>query len=97
MPVYVDDGKRPLGNMLMCHMLADTTEELLAMSDRIGIARRWIQRAGSPDEHFDIAQVTRAKAVAAGAVEVTQRDAVGIRRAKRDGTAVQPVARDLFQ
>ena len=96
MPVYVDDARRPLKNMFMSHMLADTTAELLAMADRIGVARRWIQRAGTPDEHFDIAQVSRAKAVAAGAIEVTQRDAVGIRDAKRRGLPVPPVARDLF-
>lgn len=96
MPVYVDDARRPLRNMLMCHMLADTTEELVAMANRIGIARRWIQRPGSPDEHFDIAQVMRAKAVAAGAVEITEREAVGIRRSKRHGEPIQSVNRDLF-
>lgn len=96
MPVYVDDGRRPLKNMIMCHMIADTTAELLAMADRIGVARRWIQRPGGPDEHFDIAQVSRAKAVAAGAIQITEREAVGIRKAKRDGVPVPPVSRDLF-
>lgn len=96
MPVYVDDGRRPLKAMLMCHMLADTTAELLAMADHIGVARRWIQSPGGPDEHFDIAQVSRAKAVAAGAIQITQREAVGIRDEKRKGGSVPAVARDLF-
>ena len=96
MPVYVDDGRRPLRNMIMCHMLADTTAELLAMADKGGVARRWVQKAGTPDEHFDIAQVSRQKAVAAGAVEITQREAVVIRAAKRSGSPLPPVARDLF-
>lgn len=96
MAVYVDDQRRQLGNMIMCHMLADTTEELLAMADRIGVARRWIQKAGTPHEHFDIARVSRAKAVAAGAIEVTRHDVAGIIKARRDGSAPPPVARDLF-
>jgi hypothetical protein len=28
---------------MMCHMWADTLDELMAMADRIGVARRWIQ------------------------------------------------------
>lgn len=73
MAVYVDDMQAPYGRMKMCHMMADTTEELLAMADKIGVARKWIQRPGTPMEHFDIAMSKRALAVAAGAQEVTQR------------------------
>ncbi len=69
MAVYVDSMKAPFGRMVMCHMMADTTDELLAMADRIGVARKWIQFPGTPREHFDIAQSKRALAVAAGAVE----------------------------
>lgn len=70
MAVYVDDMRAPLGRMVMCHMLADTTEELLAMADRIGVARRWLQKAGTPHEHFDIALSKRALAVRYGAEEI---------------------------
>jgi len=75
MAVYVDDMRAPFGRMLMCHMTADTTDELLAMADRIGVARRWLQYPGTWKEHFDIALSKRALAVKFGAVEETQRDA----------------------
>lgn len=76
MAVFVDDMKAPYGRMIMCHMGADTTEELLAMADRIGVARKWIQHPGTWREHFDVCQSKRALAVQAGAIEVTQRDFV---------------------
>jgi hypothetical protein len=76
MTVYVDDNKAPYGRMIMCHMAADSREELLAMADHIGVSRRWLQRAGTYLEHFDICLATRAKAVAAGAVEVTRKELV---------------------
>ncbi len=77
MTVYVDDMRAPFGNMVMCHMWADTREELFAMADRIGVARRWFQRPANVPcpgmnaswEHFDIALSKRALAVRYGAVE----------------------------
>lgn len=76
MSVFVDDMKMQFGRMIMCHMGADTTEELLAMADTIGVARKWLQHAGTWREHFDIALSKRALAVSAGAIEVTQREFV---------------------
>lgn len=80
MPVYVDDmfksklGK--FGRMKMSHMMADSQDELLEMADQIGLSRRWLQNRGQgrDREHFDVSMSLRAKAVAAGAVEVTMRD-----------------------
>lgn len=70
MAVYVDDmHKYPMGRfgrMKMSHMIADTDDELHAMADRIGIARKWHQ-----GHHYDIALSKRALAVQCGAVEVT--------------------------
>lgn len=72
MTVYVDDMYAPFGRMKMCHMMADTHDELVVMADQIGVSRRWIQNAGNPvHEHFDVSKGARAKAVAAGAYEIT--------------------------
>lgn len=73
MTVYVDDMRAPFGRMVMCHMLADTDDELHAMADRIGVARRWHQGPPAHDSHYDISLSKRALAVQAGAVEITYR------------------------
>lgn len=73
MTVYVDDPVWKLGRMKMCHMLADSTEDLLAMADAIGVERVYIQHPGTTFEHFDICKSKRSLAVAAGAVEVSAR------------------------
>jgi hypothetical protein len=67
----------------MCHMVADTTEELLQMADRIGVDRKWIQYPCEPKEHFDLSQTKRQAAVEAGAKEVTGRELAGVIRRKR--------------
>ena len=74
MSVYVDNARLPFGRMKMCHMIADTTEELLAMVDKIGVQRKWIQKAGTYEEHFDVSLVKRGLAVMSGAVEITQHE-----------------------
>ena len=69
MSVYVDDVRHPYGRMVMCHMWADTLEELLAMADRIGVQRRWLQQPPRASwVHFDISLAKKAKAIEAGAV-----------------------------
>lgn len=67
----------------MCHMVADTTAELLAMASWVGVDARWIQKPGTPYEHFDLSQTKRAEAIAHGAREVSQRDLGMILRQKR--------------
>lgn len=74
MPVYVDNMRTQYGRMVMCHMIADTTGELLAMVDAIGIQRKWIQDPGTPREHFDISMTKRAAAIKCGAIEITWRE-----------------------
>jgi hypothetical protein len=64
---YVDDMRAKFGRMTMCHMIADTDDELHAMADRIGVARKWFQ-----GDHYDLALSRRALAVAAGAQEITR-------------------------
>jgi hypothetical protein len=85
--VYVDDMKAHFGPYVMCHMIADTTEELLAMCATIGVQAKWIQHPGTPLEHFDIAQTKRRLAVAAGAKEISWRAyASAVRRRERTGS-----------
>lgn len=78
MAVYVDNMQARFRGMIMCHMWADTDDELLEMVDRIGVKRKWIQ--GHPTlstakarkaswVHFDICQTKRKLAVKAGAIE----------------------------
>ncbi len=90
--VYVDSMRAPFGRMKMCHMVADSTEELLAMADTIGVARRWIQKAGTAHEHFDIALSKRRLAVAAGATEVTMMELGRILRNRADREPPRPTA-----
>lgn len=79
--VYIDNMNAPYGRMLMCHMVADSTAELLAMADAIGVKRKWIQHAGTYQEHFDICLSMKKKALALGAKEITMRQ-LGERLAK---------------
>jgi len=83
MAVYVDDMEASFGRMVMCHMLADSTEELLVMADKIGVQRKWIQKAGTHHEHFDIAKSKRALALRFGAVEIDRAGLVEILRTRR--------------
>ena len=83
MSVYVDDMYAGYGRMKMCHMVADTTEELMGMASAIGVNRKWLQHAGTHREHFDICMSKKAKALTLGALHVTQRDLAKITIAKR--------------
>lgn len=83
MPVYVDNFRSQFGRMTMVHMVADSTQELLAMADKIGVARKWIQHAGTPKEHFDVCLTKRKLAVENGAREITCEEFVEIWNRKR--------------
>ena len=74
MAVYVDDQKNPFGRMKMCHMLADSLDELHKMADNIGLKRKWFQNKGTP--HYDICQSKRVEAILAGAVEIGRHQTV---------------------
>lgn len=77
MSVYVDDVRHPYGKMIMCHLWADTLDELLAMVDTIGVNRKWIQGHAELSfghhrraswVHFDIALSKKHLAIAHGAI-----------------------------
>lgn len=83
MSVYVDESVYGLGRMKMCHMIADTSEELLKMVDCIGVDRKYIQYPNTECEHFDICKSKRRLAVSYGALEVTSREIVELVKHKR--------------
>lgn len=69
MAVYVDDVRHRFGRMIMCHMWADSLNELMTMADRIGVARLWLQRPPKASwVHFDISLGRKTRALAAGAI-----------------------------
>ena len=84
MTVYVDGERNRYGRMIMCHMLADTPEELHAMAVAIGLKRQWYQ---GPDKasfpHYDLSLSRRAAAVAMGAKEITRQECAAHMRAVR--------------
>lgn len=85
MAVYIDKYRAALGRMVMCHMIADTTAELMAMVDKIGIQRKWVQKPGTCYEHFDVCLSKRRYAIAAGAIELSAKDLVRRMIARKPG------------
>lgn len=68
MGVYVDDMRAKFGRLIMCHMWADSLDELLAMADTIGVARKWLQQPPKASwVHFDIALSKKKLAIEHGA------------------------------
>ena len=82
MAVYVDQARHRYGRMIMCHMVADTPEELHAMAERIGMRREWFQ-ADASTPHYDVSRTRRTAAITAGAIEVDRRGMVAIIRRLR--------------
>lgn len=80
MSVYVDNARIPYGRMLMCHMIADSLEELHTMADIIGIKRKWFQDKRIP--HYDVCLAKRALALKNGAIEVTGKQLITITKEK---------------
>lgn len=82
MPVYVDNMRAAYGRMKMCHMVADSMDELLGMADKIGMQRKWFQPLSSP--HFDVCLARRASAVAHGAIQVDRHGLVAAIKRHRE-------------
>lgn len=80
MSVYVDKPIHPYRQMLMCHMVADTLDELHTMADWIGIKRHWFQDHNPRYPHYDICKSKRSLALQRGAIEVTTKEIVRIIR-----------------
>lgn len=83
MPVYVDRMEVERGGKVFtAHMIADTHEELMHMAYLLGLWKQWLQKPGTPLEHFDLVETKRAKAVEFGAIELTPREMGMILRGK---------------
>lgn len=84
MTVYIDPPTWPGHGRMWSHLISDTSfEELHVFADELGVPRRAFER-----DHYDIPSHRYADVVAAGAVEVSSREAVrlltgaGLRRPK---------------
>ena len=69
MTVYVDTMQAPFKGMLMCHMIADSEQELHAMAAVIGMQRKSYQR-----DHYDISMERKQLAIQSGAREIGMRE-----------------------
>lgn len=76
--IYIDNYNAKFRNMIMCHMIGDTLNELHEMADKIGIDRKWFQNKKIP--HYDICLSKKKLALKYGAIEVTPRELVKIYR-----------------
>ncbi|MCK5614861.1 DUF4031 domain-containing protein [Candidatus Pacearchaeota archaeon] len=88
MAVYVDKPFAQYRGMHMCHMMADTLDELHEMADKIGVKRKWFQPLSSP--HYDIAKSKRALAIRYGAIEADRNKIVELIRKWRDNENTSP-------
>lgn len=79
----------------MCHMIADSVDELLAMADAIGVNRRHFQSGSFP--HFDVSLAYRKRAVAHGAIEVDRRALVAAMKRYRARCASDPSEKARLQ
>lgn len=93
MPAYVDDARHPYRRMIMCHMVADTLEELHEMADKIGLNRAWYQDHRLP--HYDLSITKRAEAISNGAKPITSREAVRISRLCREHECIDACAQGI--
>lgn len=72
--VYVDCARNQLYRMVMCHMIADTLDELHEMAEAIGMRREWFQPRSFP--HYDVSLTRRSEAIRRGALVLERRQFV---------------------
>jgi hypothetical protein len=70
------------------HLQADTVDELHAFAKRLGLRREWFQSKPSRPEndHYDLTQAVRARALELGAIAEDRRAGTRRRRAARLAT-----------
>lgn len=82
MAVFVDRTKNKFGRMVMCHMLADTLDELHEMARKIGLNPFWFQKNASTP-HYDLSLTKRYEAIKNGAIEADKYKVVELIRKYR--------------
>jgi hypothetical protein len=65
MAVYVNKLRTRFGGLSLCHLLADSLEELHAAAQKIGVDPALFQRDQIP--HYDLSRAKREQAIKAGA------------------------------
>jgi hypothetical protein len=65
MAVYVNKLRPRFGGLSLCHLLADSLDELHAMAARIGLEPSLFNLEIIP--HYDLSRAKRQRAIAAGA------------------------------
>lgn len=78
MAVYVDQARIRFGRMVMCHMVADSLDELHTMAEALGLKREWFQPGSTP--HYDLCTSKRTAAMKKGVVVIGRRDLVKLIR-----------------
>lgn len=73
MAVYIDSANIPFRGMIMCHLIADTLDELHEMAYLIGMKREWFQKNAS-FPHYDIPLKRKEKAIELGTILLTRRE-----------------------
>lgn len=84
MSVYIDDFRAPYKGMFMCHMIADTEDELHKMAHEVGLKPEWFQPKSYP--HYDLCLKKKEWALGLGAKAITCRELVGIIKKQRSKT-----------
>lgn len=86
---YVFCGRRIVSAHMMSTLTGEEgTRELLAFGERIGQRAVWLQHRGQAEEHFDVFGSRYRLALDAGAVQITAREMVKLRRWKRGQPAL---------
>ncbi len=75
MAVYIDKANIKYKRMIMCHMIADSYEELHDMAKKIGMKSAWFQSNAS-FPHYDVCLMRKKKALEYGAIEVSRKELV---------------------
>jgi len=73
--VYVDDFSATFRGMKMCHMMADSEEELDGMARVLGLKRSWRQEHPR-GPHYDLSKSKRRFAIHMGAKAITAQEMV---------------------